>query len=151
MVIFLEVSGSWNTSIPLASPAPCLSPACSVNWKLSELYSALSSNITKQKYLVALQLMSVLTVHSKAYESRNVSSPTLSSLAAFWWVNLDLTFAPEKCSFVACLLQELKYPGSFPISHWNREVTVIYPLGGSRTHTGLETAPVFYSLGGHGL
>lgn len=95
MVIFLEVSGSWNTSIPLASPAPFLSPACSVNWKISELCSALSSNITKQKYLVGLQLMSVLTAHSKAFESSSVWSPTWSSLATFWWVNLGLTFAPS--------------------------------------------------------
>lgn len=34
MVIFLEVSGSWNTSIPLAPLAPCLTSACSLNWKI---------------------------------------------------------------------------------------------------------------------
>lgn len=144
MVIFLEVSGSWNTSIPLASPAPFLSPACSANWKISELCSALSSNITKQKYLVGLQLMSVLTVHSKAFESSSVWSPTWSSLAAFWWVNLGLTFAPKWCSFVACLLQELKYPDSFLKSLW-------HPPGGSRMHMGVRTAPTFYNLGVHGL
>ena len=30
-VLFLEVSGFQKASTPLGSPAPCLSPACSVN------------------------------------------------------------------------------------------------------------------------
>lgn len=113
MVIFLEESGSWNTSIPLASLAPCLSPACTVNWKISELYSALSSNITKQKYLVGLQLMSVLTIHSKAFESRSVSSP-MEFFGSFLMSKARPDFYPKVTFFCGLSAPRIEIPRLIP-------------------------------------
>lgn len=87
---------------------------------LSELYFALSSNITKQKYLVGLHPRSDLTVDSGAFESLRVAfpappmPPSMEVFGSFLMSKPGLDFSPSMMCFCGSSAPRIEVPRLIP-------------------------------------